>query len=67
MRLLKRWFIGLAGLVILGLLGFMWLAWVAIAPIATPPRASFSPELVAKGEALAGGGYCAQRHTAKGG
>ena len=28
---------------------------------------SFQPELVAKGEALAGAGYCAECHTAKGG
>jgi mono/diheme cytochrome c family protein len=33
-----------------------------------PPAAeSFAPDLVAKGEALAGGGYCAACHTAKGG
>lgn len=66
--MLKRLFIGLAGLVVLGLLGFIVLAWQsAIAPIAPPPAASFSPELVARGEALAGGGYCANCHTAKGG
>jgi mono/diheme cytochrome c family protein len=49
-------------------LGFGALAWrPAIAPIAPPPPGSFAPELVAKGEALAGGGYCAECHTAKGG
>ena len=32
-----------------------------------PAAESFAPELVAKGEALAGGGYCAECHTAKGG
>ena len=30
-------------------------------------KCSFAPELVAKGEALAGGGYCAACHTARGG
>jgi mono/diheme cytochrome c family protein len=68
MILFKRWFLGLVGLVILGLLGFIALAWhQAIAPIAPPAAASFPPELVARGEALAGGGYCATCHTAKGG
>ena len=43
-------------------------AWrPAIAPISPPAPDSFAPELVAKGEALAGGGYCAECHTAKGG
>ena len=52
----------------LGLLGFGALAWrPAIAPIAPPPPQSFAPDLIAKGEALAGGGYCAECHTAKGG
>src|SRR6516225_5179640 len=52
----------------LGLAGFCLLAWQpAIAPIVAPPAGSFAPELVAKGEALAGGGYCAACHTAKGG
>jgi mono/diheme cytochrome c family protein len=52
----------------LGLAGFGVLAWQpAIAPIVAPPAGSFAPELVAKGEALAGGGYCAACHTAKGG
>ena len=32
-----------------------------------PAPGSFAPELVARGEALAGGGYCAECHTAKGG
>jgi len=67
MVLLKRWFIGLAGLVILGPLGFTVLAsHQAIPPVAPPAAASFPPELVARGEALAGGGYCATCHTAKG-
>ena len=32
-----------------------------------PAAEAFAPDLVAKGEALAGGGYCAACHTAKGG
>ena len=68
MILLQRWLIGLVGLVIIGVLGFSVLAWhQAIAPVAPPAAASFPPELVARGEALAGGGYCATCHTAKGG
>jgi mono/diheme cytochrome c family protein len=52
----------------LGLAGFGLLAWKpAIAPVAPPAAGSFAPELVAKGEALAGGGYCAECHTTKGG
>jgi len=64
----KKLVIGLVALGCLGLLGFFGLAWrPAIAPIAPPPPQSFAPELIAKGEALAGGGYCAECHTAMGG
>jgi mono/diheme cytochrome c family protein len=67
MMLLRRWLIGLAGLLVIGL-GFSVLAWRSpIDPIAPPAPASFPPDLVARGEALAGGGYCATCHTAKGG
>ena len=53
---------------ILGILGFGALAWrPAIAPISPPPPQSFAREVVAKGEAHAAGGYCAECHTAKGG
>ena len=58
----------IAGLVVLGVLGFVTLAWrPAIAPISPPPPGSFAPDLVAKGEALSGGGFCAVCHTAEGG
>jgi mono/diheme cytochrome c family protein len=64
----KRLLIGVVGLGILGILGFGALAWrPAIAPIAPPAPGRFAPALVAKGEALAGGGFCAECHTAKGG
>ena len=66
--MLKKALFGLVALGCLGLLGFGALAWrPAIAPISSPAPDSFPPELVAKGEALAGGGYCAECHTAKGG
>ena len=59
------WFLGLG---FLGILGFGVLAWrPAIAPITPPAPGSFALELVAKGEALASSGYCAECHTAKGG
>jgi mono/diheme cytochrome c family protein len=64
----RRFLIGVVAIGVLGILGFGALAWrPAIAPIAPPAPESFAPALVAKGEALAGGGYCAECHTAKGG
>ena len=64
----KRILISVVALGVLGILGFGALAWrPAIAPIAPPAPGSFAPALVAKGEALAGGGYCADCHTANGG
>ncbi len=65
---MKRLLTVIAGLAVLGVLGFFALAWrPAIAPISPPPPGSFAPELVAQGEALSGGGFCAVCHTAKGG
>ena len=65
--MLKKLSIVLLLLVVVGGLGFGALAWrPAIAPIVPPVPESFEPELVAKGEALAGGGYCAECHTARG-
>jgi mono/diheme cytochrome c family protein len=64
----KCFLIGGVAIGVLGILGFGVLAWrPAIAPIAPPAPTSFVPSLVAKGEALAGGGFCAECHTAKGG
>jgi mono/diheme cytochrome c family protein len=66
--LFKKLLIAVVALGGLGLAGFGALAWQpAIAPVVPAPAGSFAPELVAKGEALAGGGYCAACHTAKGG
>jgi mono/diheme cytochrome c family protein len=65
---LKRIVISVAAVGVLGLLGFFVLAWrPAIAPIDPPAKASFSAELIAKGEVLAGAGYCAVCHTRQGG
>jgi mono/diheme cytochrome c family protein len=64
----KKLLIAVVALGCLGLAGFGLLAWrPAIAPVALPAPGSFAPELIAKGEGLAGGGYCAVCHTAKGG
>jgi mono/diheme cytochrome c family protein len=66
--MLKRIVIGLVGLAVVGLLGFSALAWrPAIAAIDPPAAASFPAELIAKGQALAGAGYCAVCHTRQGG
>jgi mono/diheme cytochrome c family protein len=60
--------IAVAGVGVLCLLGFLALAWrPAIAPIDPPAAASFPADLVAKGEVLAGAGYCAVCHTRQGG
>jgi mono/diheme cytochrome c family protein len=68
MGVLKRLLVYVLGLGFLGALVFGALAWrPAIAPIAPPSPASFPPDLIAKGEALAGGGFCAECHTVKGG
>ncbi len=66
--MLKRIFYGLVAVAVIGLGGFTALAWrPAIAPITPPPASAFPPELVARGEILAGAGYCSTCHTAKGG
>src|SRR5215813_6480969 len=64
----KKLLIAAVALGCVGLVGFGVLAWEpALAPIVPLAAGNFAPELVAKGEALAGGGYCAAGHTAKGG
>jgi mono/diheme cytochrome c family protein len=64
----KRILITVVALGVLGLLGFTALAWQPeISPIAPPTPANFAPALIAKGEALAGGGHCADCHTVNGG
>jgi cytochrome c553 len=64
----KKLLIAVVALGCLGLVGFGALAWrPAIAPVAPAALGRFAPEVVAKGEALAVGGYCGACHTAKGG
>jgi hypothetical protein len=66
-RVFKKLLIRFVALGFLGLMGFAALAWrPAIAPITPPTPESFAPELVAKGEALSGSGFCAECHTTKG-
>jgi mono/diheme cytochrome c family protein len=68
MRVLKRLLIYFLGLGFLGVLVFGALAWrPAIAPIVPPSPTSFPSDLVEKGQALAGGGFCGECHTVKGG
>jgi mono/diheme cytochrome c family protein len=55
-------------LIVIGAGGYAALAWrPAIPPIAPPAISAFAPDLVARGAMLAGAGYCASCHTAKGG
>lgn len=66
--MLKRILAGFLVLAIVGLVGFGVFAWRPAIPKITPPApSSFAPELVARGEVLAGAGYCSTCHTTKGG
>jgi mono/diheme cytochrome c family protein len=66
--MLKRFFIGLLVLVVLGVVGIAILSWrPAIAAIAPPTAGSFSPELIKKGEVIANTGFCETCHTGAGG
>jgi hypothetical protein len=68
MPLFRKLLICVVALGVVGVMGFFALAWrPAIAPIVPPTSQSFPSELIAKGEELAGGGYCAECHTARGG
>lgn len=65
---MKRILSVLLGLLILAGFVLTVVYWrAAIAPIAPPSPASFSPQLVRQGAVLAGVGNCAACHTAKGG
>ncbi|HEX5307247.1 MAG TPA: c-type cytochrome [Dyella sp.] len=64
--MIKRFLLGLLALVVLAAIGLFALAWRStIDPVAPPQAASFAPDLVARGEVLAGAGYCASCHTAR--
>jgi mono/diheme cytochrome c family protein len=68
MSVLKKLFVCFVALGFAGVVGFGALVWRSpIALISPPSPQSFAPEVVAKGEVLAAGGYCAECHTAKGG
>src|ERR1700726_714268 len=68
MSVLKKLFVCFVALGFAGVEGFGALVWRSpIALISPPSPQSFAPEVVAKGEVLAAGGYCAECHTAKGG
>jgi mono/diheme cytochrome c family protein len=52
----------------IGLGGFAAFAWrPAIGKIAPPAASAFTADIVARGAVLAGGGFCASCHTARGG
>src|SRR5271156_3869527 len=64
----RRVVIGLLVAVVIAGVGFFIVAWrPSIAPVAPPAAASFSADLVAKGEALSAVGHCAACHTQPGG
>jgi mono/diheme cytochrome c family protein len=66
--MIRRIAIGILAVAVLGLAGFLLLSWRrVIPPIERPAPASFSPESVARGEALAAAGHCASCHTGPGG
>jgi len=65
---LKRLLLSLLILALVGIIGVLVLAWrPAIAPVSPPAAGHFPVEIVRRGEVLAGAGYCATCHTAKGG
>ena len=66
--MLKRIVLGLIAVFVVGIVGFGVFAWrPAIGKIASPAPSAFAPEMVARGEVLAGAGYCSTCHTTKGG
>ncbi|WP_026352984.1 cytochrome c [Solimonas variicoloris] len=66
--MLKRRVIVAGGVIVVVAGAALALAWrPALAPIAPPPAASFAAQQIARGAVLAGAGYCATCHTAKGG
>ena len=66
--MLKKLLVVLVALGTTSAIAFGALAWrPEIAPIRSAAPETFSQELVAKGKALVGGGFCAECHTTKGG
>lgn len=66
--MLKRILFGFGAVIIIGLAGFAALSYrPEISPIEAKTGTPFAPELVAKGEVVAGAGNCASCHTIQGG
>jgi mono/diheme cytochrome c family protein len=66
--LFRRLLLAIAGIGAVAVVALLALAWrPAIAPITPPAPASFAPDLVARGEMLAGAGNCLACHTVRGG
>jgi mono/diheme cytochrome c family protein len=64
---MKYLLVAVVALGTLGILGFFAFAWYpAIPPVAAAASRSFPPALITKGQMLAGAGFCAECHTAKG-
>jgi len=64
----KRIALFLLAVVVLAVVGLYVLSWRPKIKAIDPPQASsFDPHLIERGEMLAGAGYCATCHTAKGG
>ena len=64
----RRLLLAIAGIGAVAVVALQALAWrPAIPPIAPPAAASFAPELVSRGEMLAGAGNCMACHTTRGG
>jgi mono/diheme cytochrome c family protein len=64
----RRALLAIAGIGAVAVVALQALAWrPAIPPVAPPAASSFAPDLVARGEMLAGAGNCLACHTARGG
>merc|ERR1711879_142853 len=64
----KKICLGILAIGVIGAVGFGVYAYKpAMSPVTAADHASFPPEQVEKGRVLAGAGYCATCHTAKGG
>lgn len=64
--MVKKVLLAILAVAVIGLAGFLAFAYrPSIAAVTTPQQ--FDPALVARGEVLAAGGYCATCHTAKDG
>jgi mono/diheme cytochrome c family protein len=64
----RRLLLVIAGIGAVLVVALQALAWQpALPPIAPPPPSSFAPDLVSRGEMLAGAGNCAACHTTAGG